>query len=1202
MWRLEDRRPPDGGHRKIGWPTDIGITQEGASPRSASSRVLGKADHVPNKGARTADRWGLVRWGPRRILLHGCRPRRAPISEEAPPSARTPAMTPSQPSTSKLQELAARWATARAAERANYALYLVELCEAIGVERPRPSGSGYEFELAIKVVSRDGVEGTNYIDLFKREHFLLEAKDAEGGADHALLRKAFGQARFYAGHVEGGPPPFLMVLDVGKTLLVWDRWAGTYGGFNAARRFNLTRLHEEPTDVEFLRQVWTDPGALDPRRGAQEVTREIAGRLAALAARLEAQGHDQEHVARFLIRCVFTMFAEDVHLLPDEPFRAIIDKVALEEPTEFVPLVEELWAAMDQGKRFMLRRLLKFNGHFFKDATGIPLDREALALLSEAARADWAHVEPTIFGTLLVRALTPAERHRLGAEYTPREFIERLVRPTVEEPLRERWTAVQAEVLQLRETGKKKDLATAEKRLRDYHEWLLTLRFLDPAAGSGNFLYVTMHVVKRVELEVIRAIEELTGQPAIRFQEVGPWQFHGIEVKPWAREIAELTLWIGFYQWWRQHHDVQPDEPILRDTGTLELRDAVLTWDDVRHDPARDRPDPTPRIPHPVTGELVPDPERMLRYEEFHGARPAPWPEADFLIANPPYLGQSRQREVFGDGYVDALRRVYTDVPDAADYVMYWWYRAAGAVASGRTIRAGLITTNKITQAQNRAVVVDAASVGAQVCWAIADHVWYDGSDGAEVRVAMTVLAKNPAFARLLSVPKVDRVSGDVPIISEVRVPRLNADLSAHADIPSAAAVRLHANGGIASPGFKLHGSGFLIPGEQAEALLTRDASLRAVLKPFRNGKDITSRPRGVFVIDFGLQSEEEARAWPVLFDHVRDHVKPERDANPRTTYGRYWWRFGEPRRELRQALGGLRRYIATPYVSKHRVFTFVAAEIAPEDGLRVLASDDAFHLGVLSSRIHVTWALAAGGRMGVRHTPRYNQSLCFEPFPFPDPPQELRDLIANAAERIEAHRHRALEASSSVTLMKMYDAVDALRSGAPLSATNQAIHAVAACGVLRDLHDELDRLVAEAYGWEWPESDAVILERLVQLHDARVAEEEAGHVRWLRPAFQRPGLAGENQPLLAGQDDADENDEAVQATEAWPATAMDQLGAVKRSVAVVPGTLRELLQRFVGVRRDQMTRHLDTLVLMGEVALDTSGVYTLPTGSLAVV
>ncbi len=805
------------------------------------------------------------------------------------------AVPPTVAAPGALKALTERWAGAKHGERANTALFIQELCVALGVEPPRPAGSGYEFERATKVFARDGHATTNFIDLYKADHFILEAKDEEPGrSSDVLLRKAFGQARTYAAHDPSGVyPPYLLVLNGQRELLVWDRWAGDYGGYNAHRRIDLTRLHELAAEVALLRDIWTDPKARDPRLRAQRVTERIAEKLARLAARLEARGFGQERVSRFLMRCVFTMFAEDVRLLVDEPFYRLLNEVALANPAEFVPGAEELWRAMDEGKRFGFRKLLRFNGAFFRDAEALALDRDELAVLLEAAKADWSEVEPSIFGTLLTRALDPKERHRLGAEYTKPEMIARIIKPAVEEPIRERWTAIQAEVLQLRERGKPKDLRQAEERLRTFHAWLRGLRFLDPACGSGNFLYVTMHAVKRVELEVLTELADLTGHHELRFQEVDPSQFHGIEAKRWAREIAELTLWIGFHQFWRQvHGDVQPDEPLLRDTGTLEHRDAVLAYDGEVRDPSRDRPDPTPRLRHPVTGEMVPDPSARLEYRAVVNPRPAEWPEADFIIGNPPFMGQFRQRDALGDGYVEALRAAYPEVPDSADLVMYWVHKATQAVASGRTIRAGLITTQSITQKQNRKVLEEAEKAGVRPVWSIADHYWNDGSDDARVRVAMTVLAKEPASATLV------KVDGDANVISTLRVPRLNSDLTAHADVPAAAAVPLLANEGLCSNGYKPHGKGFLVSAEEAQRLLSLDACHADVLHPYRNGMDLATQPRGVWIIDFGIATEEEARAYPLLFDIVRDRVKPERDANARAVYRTYWWRFGEARRE----------------------------------------------------------------------------------------------------------------------------------------------------------------------------------------------------------------------------------------------------------------------------------------------------------------
>jgi hypothetical protein len=1091
----------------------------------------------------------------------------------------------------KLKTLADRWADARPAERANAQSYLRELAEALGVEPPRPSGSGYEFEYAVRVVSRDGTETTNFIDLYKAGHFALEAKDEEPGrSPDLLLRKAFGQIRSYIGHLPDERPPYLLVLDVAKTMVVWDRWSGEYGGYSAGQRIDLRSLDTNSEAIVLLRDIWEDPAVRDPRAHAARVTKELAGQLAQLAAALEDRGHDQEQVARFLIRCVFTMFAEDVGLLPDEPFRQLIDRVALAHPEQFAGAIEDLWRAMDEGKRFGAQQLLRFNGHFFHEAKALPLTREDLTLLLEASRVDWKDVEPSIFGTLLVRALEPEERHRLGAEFTPREYVERLARPTVEEPIRERWTLVQAAVLQLRESGKPKDKATAIERLREFHAWLRGLRFLDPACGSGNFLYVTLHAVKRIELEVVRLLEELAGaQQALRLEEVGPGQFHGIEVKPWAREIAELTLWIGFHQFWRQHHDVQPPEPILQDTGTLECRDAVLAWDSIRHDPARDRLDPTPRIRSAVTGELVPDPAVRLRYDQYEGARPAPWPEADFIIGNPPYIGNKRMRETLGDGYVDALRAAYPEVTESADYVMYWWHRAAEAVASGRAIRAGLITTKAITQINHRPIIAAAAARGAMVAWVIPDHPWVDEVGEADVRVAMTVIAKEPQNATRVEVDDTGRIR------KESRVPRLNVDLTAHADVAGAAAEGLHANEGMSLRGFTLVGRGFVLEAEEAQEILNADERYREVIRPYLNGRDLASRPRGVYVIDFGLGSEEDARAYPVAYDLVRDRVRPDRAASGRASYARLWWRFGEPRRELREAVTGLQRYIATPYVARHRFFTFVPASVAPDEKLVVVASDNSYLLGVLSSRIHEAWALAAGSRLGVGNDPTYNNSRCFDPFPFPDASAEVRGRIADVAERLDKHRKDALARGRQVTMTGMYNVVAKLRSGEALDEAEQKVHTLAACGVLRDLHDELDTLVAHAYGWSWPEDSAVILERLVALHEVRVEEERKGMVRWLRPDYQRarfgqPAEPAEALPLTPGAPAP----AVVAAADGrpWPRDAVGQIGALRQLVAAGPLSAEEAAQRFTKAKPEIVARHLETLAILGELQRSEDGRY----------
>jgi hypothetical protein len=593
----------------------------------------------------------------------------------------------------------------------------------------------------------------------------------------------------------------------------------------------------------------------------------------------------------------------------------------------------------------------------------------------------------------------------------------------------------------------------------------------------------------------------------------------------------------------------------------------------------------------------VPDPAAKLPYYEYVNARPAEWPEAEFIVGNPPYLGQGRMREAFGDGYVDGLRSAYEEVPDSADLVMFWWHRAALAVSADGAMRAGFITTNSIRQKQNREVIREAFGRGVRVLWVVADHPWADDSDSAAVRVTMSVISCEVGRIRVVTVDD----TGQVVRVSEL-ARDLNSDLTSHADVASASRRPLAANAGLASPGFKLHGAGFILGSDEAAEIRELDPPSTEVVRPYMNGRDLMHRSRGHYVIDFGTRGEREARQFAVPFGLVYDRVRPDRLANNDASTRANWWRFGRNREELRPALKDLDRYIISTETSKHRVFSLVEAAVAADNMLICFAIEDAYALGLLSSAIHVHWALAAGGTLEDR--PRYNKSVCFDPFPFPDPSPDLRARIADVAERLDAHRKAALARDERVTMTGMYNVVEKLRAGAALTPKARAVHEIAACGILRDLHDELDRLVAEAYGWPWPMEREEILERLVALHDERVEEEQRGLIRWLRPDYQIPRFAPAQATESLALEEAPATPkrgrgrkakaaapvEAVPAKSPWPATAVEQIAAIGALLAQRPLDPAAVAASFSGAKPDLVQRHLDTLTLMGEAVIGPDG------------
>lgn len=1117
-----------------------------------------------------------------------------------------------------------RWEVSSASEQQTKDQFLLELCDALEVGRPEPasgdpSNDRYVFEYPVRAKDAQGQIHVKRIDLYKEAHFLLEAKQgasasakkagtAKRGTNawHIAMNDAYGQALAYA-RTFAKPVPILVVCDIGFCFDLYESFDGS-GAYKHFPTAQTNRLYFRDLEVhaDTLRRVFTDPQSLDPSRKAAKVTRTVAETLANLARRLDNEGHAQETVARFLMRCLFTMFAEDIELLPDRLFTRLLREHWIPHPKSFPGGVRALWEKMRTGGEMVLAPVRRFNGGLFADTSALPLDDHALRLLLLSAEHDWSDVEPAIFGTLLERALDKKERHRLGAHYTPRAYVERLVRPTIEEPLRADWDVVRGEVAKLRTeeekaktpAGKKKKRAEAISRVRAFHKKLCEIRVLDPACGSGNFLYVALHLFQQIESEIWSLLESLgESQDVLRIEglRVTPAQFLGIEKKRWAKEIADLVLWIGYLQWHYRMLGKKPPvfEPVLHDYHNIENRDAILAYDreelvtDERGKPVTRWDGETMRL-HPVTKKEIPDETAVLPVYRYVSPRKAEWPKADFIVGNPPFLGTKRMRAALGDGYVETLRHLYSgEVEDNADLVMYFWHRAAEQ-AEARTLRRfGLITTNSIAQSFNRRVVERHLEKGLSIVYALPDHPWTDCETGAAVRIAMTCATGAPnGQARRATVvaegPESEDDARQVLLSIRDNGP-IQADLRMGASVASA--VPLRANAGFSGMGVALHGHGFVLSGDDLARL---GLTTSRVIRPYLGGRDLLHVPRERYVIDFSFLSEEEARtADRAAFQHVVLHVLPEREQNRRESIRRRWWRFGWERPKVREALEGLSRFIGTTETARHRIFQFLPGGMLPDHMIVVIASADAFLLGVLSSEIHGTWSLAAGGRLGVGNDPRYNKTRCFDPFPFPDPPAGIRKTIADLAESLDAHRKAQRVAHPELTLTGMYNVLEKLRSGEPLNDKETAIHDKGLVSILKKIHEDLDSAVFEAYAWPRDLTDEQILEKLVGLNAERAEEERQGTIRWLRPDFQNPsGKRAAVQGTIA-ESEIDEPEEATLPaawSRPWPKKLAEQIGAVRDLVLGSPSlwTASSAAAAFSGAKADDVAPVLESLATLG--------------------
>jgi len=589
---------------------------------------------------------------------------------------------------------------------------------------------------------------------------------------------------------------------------------------------------------------------------------------------------------------------------------------------------------------------------------------------------------------------------------------------------------------------------------------------------------------------------------------------------------------------------------------------------------------------HPVTGKPVPDETARVETWRYPNPRAAKWPKADFIVGNPPFIGSKRIREQLSDGYFEALRSVYPKLPGDTDFVFYWVWRGAGLVASEEVRRSGLITTNTLRQTVGQRVLAAAMSGKKKISlvFAVADHPWRDAQTDAAVRVAMTVFGHGEADGLLLQVDDDGK-----PLASSSGL--INNNLTVGVNTTKATALKANAN--MSFMGVKLAGAGFRLDENERTGFVHAGADLD-MMPRLVAGSDITSRNQHRYVIDaFGLSAGELESEHPVLFQHLVNTVKPGRMTLRRKSYRDLWWVFAEPRPAMRKAIGSLDRVIVTSEVSKHPTFVFEATDGVQFDGsVIVIASRDAYLHGVLSSRVHAVWKHNAGGRMGVGNDPRYQVGKTFDPFPFPtDVPEALASSIRTEAEALDALRKRVLAEHDDLTLTKLYNVLDALRSGRALTDIERDIHDRGLVTLIRRHHDAIDIAVAEAYGWPADMSDEEILARLVALNRERATEESRGLIRYLRPEFQDPGYqAPINESFDLGETAAPLPDNII----TWPKDLPAQIGALQSILSSSPEPLaaQDIARAFKGKRAATIRPVLDALAGVGLARRTGEGKY----------
>lgn len=947
-------------------------------------------------------------------------------------------------------------------ERRDAQSFFDDLCRLAGHPTPReadPDHTWFTYEYGVG----KAVGGKGFADAWKKGYFGWEAK----GTGRSL-QDAYAQLKMYADDLQN--PPLLVVSDL-RTIEIHTNFTNTV---KEVHRFTVDDL-ADPAVLRKIRAIFHNPDELRPGTLRSDITADAARKFADLAQTLRGRGHPPRQVAHFLNRLVFCMFAEDIGLLPNNLFTRMVEG-SQDEPDAFQENARQLFAAMHRGGRAAFVTVAWFNGGLFDDDTALRLERVELRTLLAACHLSWDQIDPSIFGTLFERGLDPSSRAQLGAHYTDPETIMKLIRPVVVEPWLAEWEDEKA-ILQplmekadlhgsrVGETPTLKGSRTAafnqaKQRLSDFLDRLRAYTVLDPACGSGNFLFMSLRALKDIEQRVMIEGEEM-GLPR-QILGVNPRQVQGIEINEYAAELARITVWIGELQWMIQNGYGARTDPILLPLDQIECRDALLNPD----------------------------------------GSEAEWPAADAIVGNPPFIGGNKMRSELGAAYTTRVRKVYSGrVSSGADFVCFWFEKAREAIVAGRTRNAGLVATNSIRHGKNRKVL-DRIKEGLQILAAWSSLEWWDNDTPVDVSLIAFGPADSPAGhlddrpVREITSSLTELIHHD---IAKSKVLPVNRGRSFQGVIPRAELKRTQR----VKLGLDLPPATFNLDGTTARHLLQQPATPRgepmsAVIRPYLIADDITDRPYDRFTVNFRDRSLAEASMFAGPFAAIgnvrlhRAHMQEKKDRDN-------WWQMARWRPKMLASIEPLPRYIAIPRHSKHFICAWVHRAVLPDSALVVVArADDAF-FGLLHSSIHRVWALRQGSELENR--PRYTPTSSFETFPFPDgmtPDIPVEDLpptaepIARAARALVEIRDGWLNppewAEWRDEVVPDFPRYVVARPGHEKDLASRTLTKLynERPEWLSTLHNDLDAAVAQAYGWEWPLTEDEILRRLFELNAAR--------------------------------------------------------------------------------------------------------------------